>query len=374
MSIKYPMFWPALPDREKLLEELNDTLDGRWIGQGPKVDQFELEFKRRFDAGHAVAVNSCTAALHLAYLLAGIKPGDSVISPVFTCTATNHALLYLGANILFADVDVNMNVNPEHVRMLCHQHDVKAIVAAHIGGVPCQIEKLLGFEVPVIFDAAQSLGACYQGVSIDSFINCGFATCHSFQAIKHVTTGDGGMICLRDQTDADRARRLRWFDIDRKKRQEKYDWKPWNSRGITVDQEVNGYKYQMTDVEACFGLVGLRQSSKVFNHYFNLYDKYHSILIEMNGVWVPPHVEGMSPSLFMIQVERRNDFCRAMESRGVETNMVQLRNDVYTVFGGKRQDLPRMNSVEELYVYLPFNMKISLEDAEEICSLIGEGW
>ena len=200
---RFPLFWPHVPNKEKLFAELDDTLDTRWIGQGPKVDKFEEAFKTKFGAEYAVAVNSGTSALHLAYILAGISRNRelNVISPVFTCTATNHALLYQDAKIHFCDVDPNsLNPDPAHARQLCEKNDIGAIVAVHIGGDPCDIDGFLKlgeeYSIPVIFDAAQALGAKYNGVSIDFPNNCGFATCHSFQAIKHITTGDGGVLVL----------------------------------------------------------------------------------------------------------------------------------------------------------------------------------
>lgn len=383
---QWPMFWPYIPDRDVLLEELNSTLDSRWVGQGPKVDRFERQFAAHFDASHAVAVNSCTAALHISYLLAGISPFDHVISPVFTCTATNHMLLQCDAKILFADVETEtLNIDPRHVNDLLSRYPVKAIIGVHIGGDPCSIMELLALgavhDVPVIFDAAQALGATYDGESVCADHNCGMATAFSFQAIKHMTCGDGGMLCtpLGSQEHTNRAKQLRWFGIDRERRNKEFDWQPWKNRGITVDQYERGFKYQMTDIAACFGLVGLHYIDSIVEHRRKVAKVYRDCLAGMSGITLlrddseTPGWES-SYSLFGMLVEDRDDFCKAMGERGVETSVVQLRNDLYSVFGGKRLDLPNMNEVEDKYVYIPVNPVITEADAAEIASEIRKGW
>lgn len=382
---RWNMFWPHIPNQDRLFEELRDTLSGRWIGQGPKVDKFEKAFSANLDAAYTVAVNSGTAALHLAYILAGIKKGDCVISPVFTCTATNHALLYQGADILFNDVAVDtMCSDVDHARELCEKSSkIKAIVAVHIAGDPCSIDNFLDlaeeYRVPLIFDAAQALGATYNHRSIDHPDNCGFASCHSFQAIKHITTGDGGMLVLPDWTRVsmpdsphfgkiettglyERAKRLRWFAIDRD-RHRKIGWQPWLNRGITNDQNEVGYKYQMTDLDACFGLVGLRELDVVIQCRKNLVSHYLKNLqmmdAVMGGAIKPMHVsEGSSCSMFGVFVDDRENFCKAMADRGVETNVVQVRNDAYQVFKEFRHHaLPNMDALQDRYVYLPLNTR-----------------
>lgn len=383
---KWPMFWPFIPDRDVLLEELDTTLSSRWVGQGPKVDRFERKFAAHFDAAHAVAVNSCTAALHLSYILAGISPFDCVISPVFTCTATSHMLLQQEAKILFADVEKEtLNIDPAHVSDLLSRYPVKAVVGVHIGGDPCSIMELLALgvhhDVPIIFDAAQALGATYDGESICSDKNCGFATTFSFQAIKHITCGDGGMLCtpIGTSEQSNRAKQLRWFGIDRERRNKEFDWQPWKNRGITVDQYERGFKYQMTDIAACFGLVGLTYIDSIVEHRRKVARVYREGLAGLSGITLlrddseTPGWES-SYSLFGMLVEDRDDFCKAMGERGVETSIVQLRNDLYSVFGGKRQELPNMNEVEDKYVYIPLNPVISEEDAEEITLEIRKGW
>jgi len=160
------LFHPHMPARA--IEYVTDTLKTRWIGQGPKVENFERDFNTMFGIeGTSIAVGSGTDALHLAYLLADIRPGDEVVVPVFTCTATNIPLLYIGAKPVFADIDpATMNISVEDIRRKMTAK-TKAIVVVHYGGLPCDMDEIHAiareYGVPVIEDAAHALGAQYKG-------------------------------------------------------------------------------------------------------------------------------------------------------------------------------------------------------------------
>ena len=164
-----PIFYPHIP--KKGLNALSKVLSGRWLGQGPLVDKFEKVFSKKFcDNQPVVAVGSGTDALHLAYVLAGIKKNDEIICPVFTCTATNIPLLYIGAKIKFADIDLNnFNISIEHIEKLITKK-TKAIVFVNYGGILCNLDKLQAIakknKLILIQDAAQSLGAQYNKKSI----------------------------------------------------------------------------------------------------------------------------------------------------------------------------------------------------------------
>ena len=160
-----PMFYPHIP--KKTIQALKKVFKGRWIGEGPLVDIFEDKFSKKFTKNlPCVAVGSGTDALHLSYLLAGIKKNDEVICPVFTCTATNIPLLYIGAKIKFADIDPDtFNISINHVKKLITKK-TKAIVFVNYGGLPCDLEELKKIakkkKIKLIQDAAQSLGSTYK--------------------------------------------------------------------------------------------------------------------------------------------------------------------------------------------------------------------
>ena len=209
------LFKPNVP--KNALSYIDKVLNSRWIGQGPVVEEFERKFEKKFgDGSTAVSCGSGTDALHLAYILAGVKAGDEVICAVFTCTASNLPALYIGATAIFADVDPEtLNINVFDIRERISPR-TKAIVFVDYGGLPADLATLksisVEYNLPLIEDAAHALGATFEGKSIGSISDY---TVFSFQAIKHITTGDGGMLMIKDPKKVDEAKRLRWFGIDR---------------------------------------------------------------------------------------------------------------------------------------------------------------
>lgn len=362
------LFYPHIPNGA--IEEVSAVLRSRWVGQGPRVEQFEKEFAERFGGkGKALAVGSGTDALHLAYLLAGLKKGDEVISPVFTCTATNIPFLYMGVTVRFADIEpTTLNINVEHVRTLINEK-TKAIVCVHYGGLPCNMAELQAIaaktNIPIIEDAAHALGAAYQGKLIGTISPF---TMFSFQAIKHLTTGDGGMLVLQDENLLKKGERIRWFGIDRSDKQ-KGKWE----NDIT---EI-GYKYQMTDIGAAMGLCALREFSETLAHRQMLFAKYKKGLANVPGIRLMgteytdrTHAAWLCTAL----VEKRKDFMHCLRSHHIESGQVHYRNDRYTILGGRRHDLPNMDAVEDSYIVLPLHTKMTDEDVAFICQVVKEGW
>jgi perosamine synthetase len=363
-----PLFYPPTQDVNKMVSELRETLKSRWWGQGPKVEKFEKEFGRMFRHKYSVFVNSGTASLHLAYVLAGVGPGDEVIVPVLTCTATCHPILLLGAKPVFADIrEDTLTVDPEDVERKITDK-TKAVVVVHFGGLVEDVKKFRRlsrkFRIPIIEDGAQGLGA--------RDIGYGNYTCYSFQAIKHLTTGDGGMLVVKNSADFRRAKRIRWFDIDREAKKNR-KWQAWDRRGITFDQEEPGYKYHGNDIAASIGLAGLKTVRNSILHRRKLAAEYRRLL---SGC---PSVELLKDGdsahwLFMVKVRgSRDDFADYLLKNGVETNVAHIRNDIFGVFGGKRLELPVMNAVEFQYLCLPLNDWVSIDDVRYVCKLIHPG-
>jgi len=363
-----PLFMPHMPKNAK--KYVSDTLDSRWIGQGPKVDEFERRFSERFCGGlPGISVGSGTDALHLAYLLAGVEAGDEVITPVFTCTATNIPLLYIGATPVFADVEPNtLNIDTEHVRRLITKK-TKAIVCVHYGGLPCRMDELhrIGreFNIPIIEDAAHAVGAKFNGDSIGSISDF---TMFSFQAIKHITTGDGGFLAIKNAALLEKAKRLRWFGIDRTKKQ----------MGIWENDIVDiGYKYQLTDIGAAMGLAALEEIDETLALRKRLFDRYVEGLQNIDNVKIlslPNSETEHAYWLFTIEVEGRRNLQQKLMSNGIESNQVHYRNDRYSIFGQRRADLPEMDRIEDRYVVLPLHTRMSLDDVDRIVNVIRDGW
>ena len=362
------LFYPNIP--ANAIDEVSKVLQSRWIGQGPKVAQFEKEFEEKFCVTNtALAVGSGTDGLHLGYILAGIEPGDEVIVPVFTCTATNIPLLYMGAKIVFADVDPKtLNIDVNHVRQLVNER-TKAIVCVHYAGLPCDMDELMAIarehNIPLIDDAAHAPGATYKGQKIGEMTDFSM---FSFQAIKHITTGDGGMLTIKNKDLVEKAKRIRWFGIDRSAKQMGH----WENDIYEV-----GYKYQMNDISAALGIAALAEFDNTLKYRQLLFAEYTKQLAGIDGL----HIIGTGVTdrehaawLCTVIVENRTDFMKKLRDNKIESSQVHYRNDRYTVFGGRRSDLPNMDSVEEKYLVLPLHHKMTLEDVAYIGQVAKSGW
>lgn len=358
------LFRPHIP--KGALAELQDTLNTRWIGQGPKVAKFEEEFSSRFcESLPGVAVGSGTDALHLAYILAGVGPGDEVITPVFTCTATNIPLLYLGARPIFVDVEPGtLNIKTDELEKLVTPK-TKAIVCVHYGGLPCNMDeiKLVAekYGLQVIEDAAHAVGARYKNRSIGSISDF---TMFSFQAIKHITTGDGGYLAIKDPEKLEMAKRIRWFGIDRSRKQLGI----WEN-----DIKEVGFKYQMTDLGASMGLAALKEFDTTLEYRRELMFRYQNRLQETESFSVLSKETSETYHaawLFTIKSNRRKDLQNMLAQNGIETNQVHYRNDRYSIFGTDRLNLNNMDEVEDKYLVLPLHTQMNIGDVDRITDLI----
>jgi len=357
------LFRPNVP--KKAIEYIAEVLESRWIGQGPRVDEFEKKFEASFGGGNtAISCGSGTDALHLAYLLAGVKTGDEVICTVFTCTASNLPALYIGATPIFADiVPSTLNIDPAHVRTLITSK-TKAIVFVDYGGLPADLDELVKisqeFNIPLIEDAAHALGAKHNDRSIGSISDY---TIFSFQAIKHITTGDGGMLMIKDPAKVEEAKRLRWFGIDR------------NSKfhGIWEnDIHEVGFKYQMNDIAAAMGLAALEEFDETLKLRKLLLSTYVDGLqgVENLEIVGAPVTNDHAAWLFTILVPDAKALRDFLFTKDIESGQVHFRNDRYTVFGGRKTILPKMDSVESRYLVLPLHTHMTARDVKKICAEI----
>ena len=360
------LFYPYIP--KNYLSALKKVFSTRWIGQGPLVDKLEKVFSKKFaNSLPSVAVGSGTDALHLAYILAGIKKNDEVICPIFTCTATNIPLLYIGAKIKFADIDPKtMNIDIQSVKKLITSK-TKAIVFVNYGGLPCDLKELNAIakkrKIVLIQDAAQSLAAKYNNKSIVKYADY---TIYSFQAIKQITSGDGGMLVFKDKKKLKKAYRIRWFGIDRLAKQ-----------GGTWENDIKeiGFKYQMTDIGASLLLESIKEFKKIWSHRRKLYKIYEKILSKNSSITIMDKKKSgteHSNWLFTICLKRKDYLQKKLRQNGVETNQVHFRNDRYSIFKKftKGKKFKNMDLIENNYLVLPIHPKVKLSDAKRISNLI----
>jgi perosamine synthetase len=364
------LFYPHVSDLTKT--SVMETLNSRWIGQGPKVKLFEERFSKKFGSNRpAIAVGSGTDALHLSYILAGLEPGDEVIAPIFTCTATNIPFLYMGVKINFADINPDtLNMDVDHVRQLMNPK-VKAIVCVHYGGLPCDMDELQSIAdewgITIIEDAAHAVGGRYKERDIGSISDF---TMFSFQAIKHITTGDGGMLILKNKDLVDQAERVRWFGIDRNAKQ----------AGIWENDITEiGYKYQMTDIAAAMGIASLQEfdavsslRKRLFKVYSDELAGYDKVKIIGNDFDDREHAAW----LFTIIVDNRYKLQEKLRDNKIESNQVHFRNDRYSIFKNftEGKNFPNMDQIEDKYLVLPLHTMMNENDVRRVCSIIKSGW
>jgi dTDP-4-amino-4,6-dideoxygalactose transaminase len=275
----------------------------------------------------------------------------------------------MGAKIVFADVDPEtLNIDVNHVRQLVNER-TKAIVCVHYAGLPCDMDELIAiakeYNIPLIDDAAHALGATYKGQKIGEMTDFSM---FSFQAIKHITTGDGGMLTIKNKDLVEKAKRIRWFGIDRSAKQMGH----WENDIYEV-----GYKYQMNDISAALGIAALAEFDATLKYRKLLFAEYTKQLAGIEGL----HLIGTGVTdrehaawLCTVIVENRTAFMKKLRSNKIESSQVHYRNDRYTIFGGRRSDLPNMDSVEEKYLVLPLHHKMTLQDVAFIGQVAKSGW
>jgi dTDP-4-amino-4,6-dideoxygalactose transaminase len=300
----------------------------------------------------------------------GIGKGDEVISTPLTCTATNMPILMQGADIKWADVKKDFNIDPESIKNSINGK-TRAIIVVHWGGYPCDMSEIgqisHDYGIPVIEDCAHVFNAVYKGHQIGDCKWSKFAM-FSFQAIKHLTCVDGGALCIEDYDAYKRAKLLRWFGIDREGIRSDFrceeDIKEW------------GYKYHMNDVCATIGLCNISVAYENDKKAQSNARWYESSLIPFDGIEIPQIAEDRESSywLFTMLVEKRSDFCAMMASKGISVSRVHERNDKHSCFSKFKRDLPGLESIIDKMICIPVGWWLKEDDVQYIIESIKEGW
>lgn len=345
-------------------DELNRVLYSGYIGQGPKVEEFEAALKEKLGFSSAVTVNSGTSALTLALRLIGVGPGDEVVSTPMTCLATNSVITLTGADIIWADVDAHGNIDPESVYHRITPR-TKAVMAVDWGGLPADYFNLRraieqaprrGYErVPIIEDAAHAFGATYRGVPVARA--GGDYVAFSFQAIKHLTCGDGGLLVVPDD-QLERARLLRWYGFDRTSGD--------RMRCLQDVEEVSD-KLHMNDLAATIGLANLRSIDWVLGRHRENAAFYDRALQGLAPEW--PSDRESSFWLYTIHVPKPRMFERYMAENGVMVSQVHNRNDLYSAYRKYRVPLPNLDRWFSTMICLPVGWWLSTDDLEVVAGL-----
>ena len=352
-----PLFKPYMS--KDCIASLSEIFEKGALTEGDFSDKFEKSFSDYIENENTVLTNSGTSALHLSAILCGLKEGDEVITTSMTCMATNEPFYNMGIKLKFADVDITTgNICPKSIRENITDK-TKAIIVVHWAGQPvdlCEIKKISKeFNLKVIEDAAHALGSEYNGAKIGTHSDF---VCFSFQAIKHLTCGDGGALACKSKNDATRARKIRWFGLDRK-----YKGKSRWDQDITE----SGYKYHMNNINASIGLNNLKDIDFIINsHITNR--KYYDENINNKKITImrKPSKTLSSSWIYSILVKNREDFVSYMKSKNIASDRVHVRNDQYSVFGGKNISLKNLEFFENLLDKIPVGLWLTKENLNKI--------
>lgn len=351
----------------RVAEVLNTT----FLSEGKLVKDFEAKLAVELGMANPAALNSGTSALHLAMAVAGIGPGDEVIMAPQTFIASAIAVVQEGATPVFADIQYETgNINPISIKSKITKR-TKAIMAVHWGGYPCDMDEIHALaqehNLLVIEDAAHAPGATYKGRTIGSISDF---TCFSFQAIKHLTTGDGGALCSINPAHTREVFRRRWFGIDRAH-------SPVSEIGERVyDLTDVGYKYHLSDYAAALGIANMHGFQERMTYRRQLVRQYLDGLRDVEGVTLFNHKADRESAhwLFGFHVENRLGFIRALKAKGISSSVVHDGIDKNTLFGGKRMDLANQRRFDETQIHVPLHDALVPEQIEYIIKTIKQGW
>ena len=359
---------------EEEIDEVAATLKSGWLGTGPKVAAFEDRFAAYKGATSAVAVNSCTAALHLSILAAGIGPGDEVITSPMTFCATVNAIIHAGATPVLADVDPQtMNVDPERIEANITER-TRAVLPVHFAGRPCDMNALgdiaVRHNLKIIEDCAHAVETEYRGRKAGTFGDFG---CFSFYVTKNVITGEGGMVLARSEADAARIKVLALHGLS------KDAWKRFGDAGYKHYYVTEcGFKYNLMDIQAAIGLHQLARVESNWTRRTEIWRRYMEAFADaplgLPAAFEPETRHGLH--LFTVLVDEaqagigRDAFLDAMTARniGVGVHYLSVPEHPYyqQTFGWKPQDYPNAMRIGRQTVSLPLSAKLSDRDVEDV--------
>ena len=366
---------------EEEIAEVVDSLRSGWLGTGPKVARFERDFHEyKGDWGFPVAVNSCTAALHLAMVAADLEPGDEVITSALTFCATVNAIVHAGCTPVIADVErTTMNISPDSIREHITPR-TRAIIPVHFAGRPCDMDAICEIaeehDLMIIEDCAHAIETTYHGRPAGTFGRFG---CFSFYVTKNVVTGEGGLVLSRDEEDAGRIKTLALHGMS------KDAWKRFGDEGYKhYDVVASGFKYNMMDIQAALGIHQLKRVEENWKRRLEIWNRYQEAFadlplttpaapeqrtrhaLHLYTVLIDEESSGMSRDEFLVRMTRQNI--------GVGVHYRSLCEYEYyrEQFGWMPEDYPVARDVGRRTVSLPLSALLTDEDVERVVNAVCE--
>src|ERR1044071_6538706 len=371
-----PFHSPVIGENE--ISAVTEVLRSGWLTTGAKVREFERDFCRFIGCSHAVAVNSGTAALHLALAAIGLKPGNEVILPTMTFAATAEVVLYFGAKPVLVDCEPDtLNLDPASLAAALTSK-TRAIIPVHFGGQSCDMERILRFarehDLRVIEDAAHALPSSFHDRPVGTI---GDITCFSFYATKTITTGEGGMATTENPQWADKMRMLSLHGISHDA------WNRYSAEGSWYYEILcPGFKYNLTDLAASLGVEQLKQCAEFYERRRQIAAAYDEGFADLPEIKTPVCRPGVQHAwhLYVIQLQPerlridRRDFVEALREKNIGTSVhfIPLHRHPYyrDTFGYGPEDFSNASAVFERIVSLPIYPKMSDEDAGDVIAAV----
>jgi len=367
---------PAIEDAE--IQEVMASMKSGWLGTGPKVARFELDFAKYKGASYVAALNSCTASLHLSILAAGIREGDEVITTPMTFCATVNAIIHAGGIPVLADVDpATMNIDPVRVEDKVTSK-TRAVIPVHFAGRPCNMDAICNIArrhgLKIIEDCAHAIETEYKGKKTGTFGDFG---CFSFYVTKNIVTGEGGMVLAKREEDIVRIKVLGLHGMS------KDAWKRFSDEGYKHYQVVEaGFKYNMMDLQAAIGIHQLQRIETYWNRRSEIWKRYNKAF---RGLPIATPAEPEQDTrhayhLYTIMVDEsrtgisRDRFIDAMTAHniGVGVHYLSIPEHPYyrRTFGWRPEDYPNAMRIGRQTVSLPISAKLTDEDAEDVIQAV----
>ena len=387
MNLKNPIPLFKVFMSEKASHTVSDVLSSGYVTQGPEVEKFEDVLKEFFDNDRVVTTNSATSALHLIFHMLkeyGLgenkikidEPEDHVLTTPLTCTATNWPIISNNINLKWVDVNPeNCNMDLSDLENKLNQN-TKAVVVVHWGGYPVDLERLkeiqinfekkYGFKFVIIEDCAHAFGAKTEGQQIG---NTGNISTFSFQAIKHLTSVDGGCVNFNCDEDVERAKLLRWYGIDRNE----------NRKDFRCESDILnvGFKFHMNDVNAYIGRMNYEPvSNELLQKHIENGHYYNQNLKDIKDLELMNYSDNLDIPfwIYTIKVKNRDKFMKHMESKNIIVSRVHERNDKHTATKAYQTNLPLLESFIDEMVCIPVGWWVGENERKYILDSIKEGW
>lgn len=360
---RVPLFKVFMPP--EAAEMMADTLKSGFLAEGVKVGEFAKKIAQFIGNPRVVPVSSCTMALTVAFKLSGVGPGAEVISTPLTCIAGNEPISMLGGRPIWADVDRSTGmVTAENIEPLITSQ-TKAIYILHKEGAPAEVESIYALAkdhgLRVIEDAAHAFGAKRRTQRIGAV---GDFVCFSFQAIKHVTTGDGGALLCSNEKDYQLAKKAKWFGIDRDAREGRDVWHE--------DIPDWGFKGNMNDIAGTLGLAQIKHIDWILEKFHQNGRRYDALLKDVPGIQILSRdpLDYQTYWGYTVLVENRNAVIDRLNEAGIDAAQIHVRNDHYSMFASGRRELPNTDWFDARELSIPCGWWVKEDDQARIIEIL----